>query len=184
MSTYAGKVRVWLREMPLLWIAFMGGVFVLAVNFVLAFFSSDPDYATGLKIYQFVQTNPTTPRRSSRAITPNLEAGTQLSRGWLPRRGVAPCSPSTAPGLPVSLGFPIRSPRNACDRRSVVVVRRQSDLPVESRSLSGGGLSLSSVHYKNSYLKTDIHVLTNGGACAFADVAGAWAQRSKPAPAV
>jgi hypothetical protein len=26
------------------------------------------------------------PRQSSRAITPNLEAGTQLSRGWLPRR--------------------------------------------------------------------------------------------------
>lgn len=89
----------------------------------------------------------------SRAITPNLEARTQLSRGWLPRRGVAPCSPSTAPSLPVSLGFPIRSPRNACDRRSVVVVRRQSDLPVESRSLSGDGLSLSSVHYKNSYLR-------------------------------
>jgi hypothetical protein len=32
--------------------------------------------------------------------------------------------------------------------------------------------------------QTDIHVLTNGRACAFADVAGAWAQRSKPAPAV
>jgi hypothetical protein len=34
----------WLREMPLLRIAFTGSLVVLAVNFTLAFFTSVPDY--------------------------------------------------------------------------------------------------------------------------------------------
>jgi hypothetical protein len=60
---YAWRALVgynWLRQMPLLWIAFMGGLFVLAVNFFLGFFSSVPDYATELQIYNFVETNATT----------------------------------------------------------------------------------------------------------------------------
>ena len=60
---YAWRVLVgydWLRQMPLLWIAFMGSLFVLAVNFTLAFFSSVPDFATELQVFEFVETNATT----------------------------------------------------------------------------------------------------------------------------
>jgi len=50
----------WLRQVPLLWVAFIGCLFVLAVNIFLAFFSSVPDFATELPIYNYVETNATT----------------------------------------------------------------------------------------------------------------------------
>jgi len=41
-------------------VALIGCLFVLAVNFFLAFFSSVPDFATELPIYNYVETNATT----------------------------------------------------------------------------------------------------------------------------
>lgn len=47
----------WLARHRLLYISFIGALFVFAANIALAFFAVTPDYATELKIYAYVEVN-------------------------------------------------------------------------------------------------------------------------------
>jgi hypothetical protein len=47
----------WLKEEPLMYLPFLGGALVLAVNIVLAYFAAIPEYGIEIGIYGFVESN-------------------------------------------------------------------------------------------------------------------------------
>ncbi len=47
----------WLRREKLMYLPFLGGIFVLIVNLVLAYFAEIPEYGVEIGIYGFVESN-------------------------------------------------------------------------------------------------------------------------------